>query len=253
MSLKDTLSGAINDITPIDEIFGPGGMFGRPIEHPSLQAQADFIRRMIEREGGLYGNIQDLLQGSEGNADLAFDAATGEANRLYPGTMTALSENTMDPATLAALDSIKQDRMGGIDESVNDLVTSKINAYRDRGVTSGTTAAGAGRLASEAADPLRYQADTDYQQARLSMPSEMAMQKYNLGAAQGNYNAEALRRKNQALLNTYLDMWKTTAGLGSTAPPAPTDTDMSEALGQIGKVVGSFKGRTTTPPAQPVA
>jgi hypothetical protein len=220
-------------------LFSKGGIFGGPQDHPADAAQADFLKRMMGREGELYPILKDLLSKSTGNAQEAYDASVGEANKLYPDTMKGVADFQMAPETLDALNKIKTERFGNIDADVNSLIKSKIAGYAGAGVTSADTAAGTNRNADLAMQPVKSQAEIDYQNSLLTMPGDVAMKKYGLATAQGGLKSAALKDKYQSVLNPYLDMWRTAGGIGSGAP-ATQPNNSANAIGQIASMIGSF-------------
>lgn len=221
-------------------IYDEGGIFGDETQSPSEQAQADFLRRMIGREGELYPLLQQMLSQSGSAADRAYAAKTGEANRLYPGVQDALTTGNLNPETLSALLAIKQDRLGSIDGSVDSLIKSKIADFGQRGMMSDSTVAGAGREADRAMAPLVNQAEGDYQKSLMTMPGDLSSKQYALGVSHGDIQANAESQKYKNSLNTYLNMWKNAAGLGATAPAQNSQADNTAALGALASVAGSF-------------
>jgi hypothetical protein len=220
-------------------LFSAGGILGGPQDHPADAAQADFLKRMMGRENTLYPILKDLLSKSTGNADAAYQAQTGEANKMYPDTMAGVADFKMAPETLDALNRIKSERFGNTSEDVNQLIKSKISGYAGRGVTSGDTATGINRNVDTAMQPINNQTNIDYQNSLLTMPGDVAMKKYGLATAQGGLQAAGLKDKYQSVLNPYLDMWKTASGVGASNPATQTNNSAA-ALGAIANMVGSF-------------
>jgi hypothetical protein len=223
----------------IDNIFGPGGFLGgAPGDTDAQKAQAALLARMMGREGELNPELMKLLGDSTGNADAAYTAQMDGANSVYPGVQSDVSTLNMPPAALDALNKIRQERLSSIDSQTTKMIGSGVADYARRGMSSSSTAEGLGDKVGAAIAPTISQAEGDFYNARTTMPGEIAMKKYGLATAQGGLNSAALKDKYSSVLNPYLDMWKTSAGIGAQTPS--TTKDPGQGGANLGTIASLF-------------
>jgi hypothetical protein len=223
----------------IDQIFGPGGFLGgAPGDTDAQKAQAELLARMMGREGELYPELMKLLGESTGNADEAYKATMAGADSVYPGVQSDISTLNMPPAALDALNKIRQERIASIDDQATEMIGSGVADYARRGMSSSSTAEGLGKRVGAAIAPTVNAANADFYNSRTSMPSDIAMKKYGLATTQGGLNAQALRDKYSSVLNPYLNMWGTSAGIG--AKPPDTNKDPGQGGQNLGTIASLF-------------
>lgn len=203
-------------------LFSEGGMFGPEAQSPEDKAKADLIMRMLGREENLYPQLESLLKGVPGIAEEAYGADVGEINKVYPGVMGDITGYRLAPEAEQFLTNLRGERVNAIEGDVNRMISSKYADLAKKGMTSSTTAEGAGREVTQAALPAISKANEDYWNAKLTLPGQNAAQRYNLAASYGATKGEALRRKLSTMYDPLSQMWNTTLG-GANIPTKETD------------------------------
>jgi len=228
------------------KFWDPGGFFRADPNWEALQSQADLIQRMISREGVLYPEIQSLLQNNDQAALDAYNAETGGISETYPELMAAL-DYQMSPESLAALNSITDERRAGISSGANTLAGDIIKSLAERGLTSVDTADGAGYQIDKNISPLQSRANQDYLTSLLTLPKEMAQTKYNIADNYGTTKANSLRNRSTSVLSPFMDVWKTTLGVGQMGVQNATDPRLANA-GTVASTIGQMVGRNQNKP-----
>lgn len=310
MGMFDGAGNDIGDVLDPGGFFEEGGILGPQKDPAAVQAQAEFLRRMMGREGELYPELKAQLQnagllndqalqavlsgaGPEYDqamqslsqaaslAPEAFQAATGDINREYrssSGEIDAASRRAqnfeMAPEALAALDNIRETRLKNIDSDVTNLVGSRVADLAKRGMLSSSTAEGSMGEVGKAIAPAINQTEEDYWSSRLAIPGQqyqtaadaagrkfgmastvgganasayqtmadnltkLGTQRYGLAVGESQRKADALNQNRQNLLAPYLDMWKTSAGIGATQPTVTPDNSGQRA-GAVGSILAA--------------
>jgi hypothetical protein len=232
---------------------GGGNLFGSPSTDSTSSVDAEtaqWIRDNRLKSNDLYGNIMKQIGGIQPAADTAYEQKTGELSKLYPELMDQITNGTLPESMKANLSNLRNERVSSVSNDINNLIGSRMADYAGRGVTSSSTAEGVGGEAGKAMAPVVSQANQDYYQSLINMPTQMAQNRYNMASGYGTEMSNATMQKVMAALNPLFSMYGSTTGQGgATIGQSGSTTQNTPLMMQLMKFAPAIAGMAFGGPA----
>jgi hypothetical protein len=191
----------------------------------------------MQREGKLWPQLQKLLGETRGLEDQAFDVQSGALNSVYPESMDMLRTGQLPEETAKWLSNLRDTRMANIKSSADSMVGNTLADMAKRGMTSSSTAEGGYGQVGKTLEPAISKAQEDYYNSMLTMPRQLSSDMFNMAGSYGSQMSNALKSKRSDLLGPYLDMWRTSTGVGAQNPAAQSQNSAGASM--VGSIAGA--------------
>ena len=200
----------------------------------NIAAQA----RALNREQDVWNYLNQIIPNLPQWGAKAYESVMNPVNEVYPGAMQQISDYSLPPEALAALDNILNTRLADVNQAADTAIGSRVADLAKRGVTSSSTFEGSMGEVGKAMQPAINSAMANYWNARLTQPAQNAAQKYSLATDYGKLSGNVLLTNLNTQLNPLLDLYK-----GANANPFQSNQAAdrsSKSASAIGSILSAF-------------
>jgi len=204
--------------------------------------QGQLIQQLVQREGQQWPSLATRLGMLEPSANETYNAIMSNLDSVYPDVLSNIDTFSLPQNALDSLAALRDEKINAIQGESSDAVNSVAAALARNGMASSTTAS---RSLGDTIKPFLSaleSANKDYFNSRLTLPGQLAADKYNAASKYGTSMASANNTLTNSLLNPYLDVWKSTAIAAQKAVPLQ-DTKNPGDFNSMMSIAGSIMGK----------